>query len=581
MRKNLLLLLTVFLGTIPFRMHAASVLDPVVVEITDTTLDNVYYHQQHFSVPTKLVFTNLTSVSGFVYFHQNTNLVEVDFPALTQTGSYFYFHGNVDLEMINAPNLHTVYQYVYAVGNTSLATFNVCGLTEILSNDPWQLPYYYLHGNTAAVDASPSCFSLGGPQNLALSGTTAAENEAVNTVVGTISADTNYPSGTLTYYLPEFEQDNNFFRIVGNQLLTRSVFDYETKSSYTIIVGVRNQLGEKTETEFTINVTDVALENVTVIEITDANLDNIEYIQHNFEGPTKLVFTNLTSVGGHVMFHQNINLVEVDFPLLAQTGDYFYFHQNQSLTKINAPNLQTVHNYLYVNGHDALTELNVCGLEQIITLTDFPAYYYIENNPILDSDTTCLEDTTFGFAPEPEIVVEETPNTLVGTFTTDSDVPLDYFFTDADGHEVENTDFIITGNGLYLVRNIDYYTNAVFDIHVGAIRMEQPNRTGRDANNGLNEKLQVSISLNLSTLLGTKTYSHTVGLAPNPASDYFEIATKAKPEDVVIFDITGRQLQGYTVNGNRIDVGGLPNGNYVVRATVDGKSIAKKLVVRK
>jgi len=270
--------------------------DPVVVEVTDATMSQVYYHQTNFTVPTKLVFTNLTSVSGNVYFHQTQNLVEVDFPALTSVSGYVYFHGNTALQTISMPALNTVNSYLYVMNNTSLTTLDVCALQQILPQDD-MLPYYAISGNTPSVDvstSSPACFSLGGPANLALSGNTVAENEAVNTLVGTLSADSNYPSGTLTYLFNDmaFPSDNSKFTIVGNQLRTNAVFDYEAAHTYTVSVRVFNQLGETITQDFTVSVTDVVTENLTVIEIPDATLDNVYYHQVSFAQPTKLVFTN-------------------------------------------------------------------------------------------------------------------------------------------------------------------------------------------------------------------------------------------------------------------------------------------------
>lgn len=53
-----------------------------VIEIDDITLPSVFY-TAGFTVPTKLLFKNLTTVTDDgVYFQPNINLVEVDFPKL-------------------------------------------------------------------------------------------------------------------------------------------------------------------------------------------------------------------------------------------------------------------------------------------------------------------------------------------------------------------------------------------------------------------------------------------------------------------------------------------------------------------
>ncbi|MEO1031593.1 MAG: cadherin domain-containing protein [Bacteroidota bacterium] len=439
--------------------------DPVIIEITDTTLSSVYYHQNSFAEPTKLVFTNLTSVNGSVYFHQNTNLVEVDFPLLETTTSHFYFHQNTDLEVINAPNLNSVGNYVYVNGNSSLQQLNICSLAEILGNDP----YYYFANNNSAIDAGPPCFSQGPPQNLNLDNTSIEENQPSGSLVGTLSADTNNPNGSLTFYLEDFVEDNNKFTIVGNQLLSNQSFDFETANEFTVEIGVRNQFGEETESQFTITIEDVINENLAIIEITDVTLDNISYHQNSFTEPTKLVFTNLTSVNGSVYFHQNPNLVEVDFPLLETTASHFYFHENEALEIINAPNLNSVGNYVYVNGNSSLQQLNICNLTEI--LGDDPYYYFANNNSAIDAGPPC-----FSQGPPENLTLDNTSisenqniNSLIGTFSADSNYPsgtLTYYLT-MDGED--NESFNIQGNQLLTNTPLDFECGNQYAITVAVI----------------------------------------------------------------------------------------------------------------
>ena len=275
-------------------------IDPVVIEITDTTLNKIYYHQNAFTEPTKLVFTNLTSVTGTVYFHQNTNLVEVDFPKLVSTEDYLYFSGNKSLEIINAPNLTSIKNYIFVEGHSALQELNVCNLEEIVGGRP----YYYIDGNNAIIDETPFCFSQGPPENIEIDNATVKENEDLNTLIGTLSAFSNYEFGSLKYFVNGVD-----FVIDGNQLLTKTPLDFESKSEYNVKISVINQLGEKTERNITIKVLDEADESLTTIEILDSTLENVYYHKdETFITPTKLVFPNLTSVQGYVYFHENINL---------------------------------------------------------------------------------------------------------------------------------------------------------------------------------------------------------------------------------------------------------------------------------
>ncbi|WP_299123626.1 T9SS type A sorting domain-containing protein [uncultured Winogradskyella sp.] len=602
---------------IQFTINVEDVINENVttIEITDTTLDNVYYHQNSFTEPTKLVFTNLTSVSGSIYFHQNVNLVEVDFPLLQNagssiyfhqnlslvevdfpllesTGSYFYFNGNLSLEIINAPNLTSVTRYLSVSGNESLLELNICNLTEIVQDDS-SLPYYNVSNNNSIIDAEPQCFSIGAPNNLIISNSIISENQDLNTIIGTLSADSNGSNEDLIYYLTEYEfDDNENFLIIGNELVTNTPLDFEGRNEYVIEIGVRNHLGEKLESEFTINVEDIINETITTIEITDTTLDNIYYHKDNsFITPTKLVFTNLTSVNGSIYFYQNVNLVEVDFPMLENTGSHIYFDRNLSLEVVNAPALTTIANYLYVSGNESLTAFNVCNLIQIQQVDDNESYYYIRNNSNLDISTTCLTITDVIFSPVDTIVILPAPNTLIGTFISDSDdLNIQYYFVDDDGNQVVNEDFVIVNNELYLAREYEDYIETDFnDLIINAIRTVSTT-TGdsvdtQNRNSTLNERIELVFSFSIdNAVLGVNDFNsdlNEISINPNPAKQYFRVYSKMPLESITIYGIAGNRLRTYDENEQQLYVGDLPSGIYLVNIKQKNNSInvIKRLIV--
>ena len=97
------------------------------------------------------------------------------------------------------------------------------------------------------------------PTNITLSATAIAENNAVNTVVGTFST-TDVDSGdTFTYSLVAGDKDidNAFFNISGNSLRASARFDFETKSSYSIRVRTTDSANNTFENVFRIFVEDL------------------------------------------------------------------------------------------------------------------------------------------------------------------------------------------------------------------------------------------------------------------------------------------------------------------------------------
>jgi subtilisin-like proprotein convertase family protein len=99
------------------------------------------------------------------------------------------------------------------------------------------------------------------PTDIALSSSAVDENQAINTTVGTLSTTDPDTGQTFTYTLVAGtgSTDNASFNISGNALRTSAVFDFETKSSYSIRLrttdsGTGNLFFEKV---FTISVNNV------------------------------------------------------------------------------------------------------------------------------------------------------------------------------------------------------------------------------------------------------------------------------------------------------------------------------------
>ncbi|MDJ0581749.1 Calx-beta domain-containing protein, partial [Crocosphaera sp.] len=83
------------------------------------------------------------------------------------------------------------------------------------------------------------------PTDLDISNNEVSENLDTNTVIGTLSTTALNEDNSFTYSLISGERstDNNLFKITNNQLITNAIFDYETKSNYSIRVRTTDQNG--------------------------------------------------------------------------------------------------------------------------------------------------------------------------------------------------------------------------------------------------------------------------------------------------------------------------------------------------
>lgn len=95
------------------------------------------------------------------------------------------------------------------------------------------------------------------PTSVSLSSVTIMEGKEAGTTVGTFSAtdpDGGDPDFTYTLVSGAGGEDNHLFEISGSSLLTRSVFDHDQKTSYSILVEVNDGKGGVFHQQITIEV---------------------------------------------------------------------------------------------------------------------------------------------------------------------------------------------------------------------------------------------------------------------------------------------------------------------------------------
>ncbi|MGZ2370627.1 cadherin domain-containing protein [Ancylomarina sp. YFZ004] len=92
------------------------------------------------------------------------------------------------------------------------------------------------------------------PSDVMLSNTSISEEEALSAIIGTLSAVDVDASDIHTFELVTDEADNDSFGIEGENLILNTELDFETKSSYRILVKVSDEAGASFEKEFEISV---------------------------------------------------------------------------------------------------------------------------------------------------------------------------------------------------------------------------------------------------------------------------------------------------------------------------------------
>ncbi len=109
------------------------------------------------------------------------------------------------------------------------------------------------------------------PTDINLSSVTVAENSTIGTTIGDFNTTDVDVNNTFTYSFCSGTDDANF-TISGSTLQSNSVFDYETKSSYSICIRTKDDANASFDENMTINITNVnEAPIITSTPTTDVN----------------------------------------------------------------------------------------------------------------------------------------------------------------------------------------------------------------------------------------------------------------------------------------------------------------------
>ncbi len=123
------------------------------------------------------------------------------------------------------------------------------------------------------------------PTDIILSGDTVAENQSIGSTVGSISTGDPDVGNTFSYSFVSGagDSDNASFTIDGSTLKTAAVFDFETKSSYSIRVRSTDQSGLSVEKTFTINVANVTELGGIDVQLGQTQRSYVRYLDAVFD----------------------------------------------------------------------------------------------------------------------------------------------------------------------------------------------------------------------------------------------------------------------------------------------------------
>ncbi|WP_236344901.1 cadherin domain-containing protein [Paenibacillus plantiphilus] len=394
------------------------------------------------------------------------------------------------------------------------------------------------------------------PTNISLSASSVAENMVSGTAVGTLTAADPNVGNTFTYSLVAGagDTDNASFQISSGTLQTNTVFDYETKNSYSIRVRATDNGGLSFEKQFTITIlngndtpTDITLSNSTVNENVVGGTAVGTLTSADIDAGETFTYSLVSGIGStdNASFQIDGNTLKTD------TNAALNFESKSSYS-------------IRVRVTDSANNT----FEKPFTIT----VVNVNETPtdIALSNTSLSEDTASG--------------TTVGALSaTDQDAGETFAYSLVAGTgDTDNASFTISGSDLVTSTTLDFETKSSYSIRV---------RVTDSANNTFDKEFTISVTnvnetptdidLSNDSVLENVSIGTTVGAlsaTDDDVSDTFTytLVAGAGSTDNASFSITGNELK----TGTAIDYETKNSYSIRVRATDNGGlSVEKQFTI--
>jgi subtilisin-like proprotein convertase family protein len=278
------------------------------------------------------------------------------------------------------------------------------------------------------------------PTAIVISNSSVPENSPIGTVVGSFSTTDADDGDTHTYSFVSGagDADNTLFAIVGNNLVTRNIFNFESRNSYSIRIQTEDAGGLKFEQLFPISITNV---NETPISVRISRRSIAE------NSPIGTVLGTLSTTDTDTLTD-----TEFVYSLVSGTGDtynnLFVISGNQVLS--NAPlDFETINKLsIRVRSTDlgglfteAAFAVDVTNVNELPTVLNLSGRTILENQPV---------------------------GTVIGLFSNnDPDFNDSHLYTLEPGAGgQDNLLFDIVGNELRSFQSYDFETKSTYNIRV-------------------------------------------------------------------------------------------------------------------
>lgn len=395
------------------------------------------YTEQTYTITINDVNTTPT----YIYISDST--VSENSSSLTVIGTFSALDNDL--------NETYTYALVSGVGSTDNASFNISGnalRTSLPFNYEVKSSYsirvrvtdvannIYERQMTILVDDANDA-----PTNILLNGNPAgvsfAENRSLGAFIATLSStDEDINNSYIYTFVNTAGNNNSDFAIVGNQLRTNNLFDYETRQNYVIFVQTNDGNGGLFTKQFLVNVTDsndaptgLSISNTTITENLAANTFIGKFSNTDPDGTGTFTYTLVSGAGSG--------------------GNSNFIISNDSLYSAGAFDFETTSSYsIRANVSDG----NGGNFQQQLTIN-------VLNGNDAPTDITITSN---------QIAENLASNASVGQLTSnDQDITNTFTYTLVSGvGSTDNSSFNISGNNLRASVSFDYETKNTYSVRI-------------------------------------------------------------------------------------------------------------------
>ena len=357
--------------------------------------------------------------------------------------------GNLSTVDIDQDNVFR-YEFANGFGDTDNAQFSIVG-TQLFTNGLYdfdvkktyttRLRSTDLGGLSVERNVLINITNVNDPPTaLFISNNTVDENAPIGTSVGVFSTTDADDGDTFTYSFVRGagDNDNTLFTIVGNELRTANVFNFESRNSYTVRVITRDAGGLAFEQVFPIQITNV---NETPLTVRLSKRS----IAENSPIDTELGVLSTTDT-------DTLTDTQFNYSLVSGDGD-----ANNSLFRISG-------NQVLLNGNIDFEQLNKLSIR--VRSTDLGGLF-VEG--IFRVDVTNVNELPTLLGLSNNTIVENAPvGTVIGLFSNnDPDFNDSHLYTLEPGQGGDdNLLFDIVGNELRSFQSFDFETKSVYNVRV-------------------------------------------------------------------------------------------------------------------